>query len=330
MPRGRRYIESGAVYEICFRAKASLPLVAHKFLNFIIKCVLARVQRDEKVILCHDIWNGSHPHIIVVTKDAEQATFFYGEVQKKITDIIKRLLGKNSLNIWDGKPSVIKLGDLEAVIDRIAYLYANPAQDNLETRMENFPGLSSWNEFQASLDKIDAKTSEECPWIRLRSVPELSSSNPSQSEGSKIIEQLCKANKELHLLVREPNRWMRCFGIQQDSDVERINSQIISQLRQREVLAEDRRIKRNKKVLGAKKLQNQPLLKPHTPKKNERKIFIFASVKEIRLEFIERFEKFTADCKDCLRRWRAGELSVTWPLGAFKPPLRPIASLLAT
>jgi len=118
------------VYEICFRARASLPLVAHKFVNFILQCVLARAQRDDKVILCHDIWNGSHPHLIVVSKDAQQLVNFYSEIQKKVTDILKRLLGLSFLHVWEGNVSVIKIGDVEAVKDRISYLYANPAQDN--------------------------------------------------------------------------------------------------------------------------------------------------------------------------------------------------------
>ena len=120
MPKKIRYLESGAVYEICFRAKSSLPFVAYNCLNYAIQCVLARTQRDNKVILCHDIWNGSHPHIIVVSKDTEQLIKFQMEVKKKITDIWKCFLGLEHLEIWEGNTSIIKIGDLEAAKDRIA------------------------------------------------------------------------------------------------------------------------------------------------------------------------------------------------------------------
>ena len=163
MPRTGRYIESGEVYEICFRAQESLPFVAYKCLNYIIQCVLARVQRDDKVILCHDIWNGSHPHLIVVSKDAQQLVNFYSEIQKKITDILKRLLGLEYLEIWEGACSVIKLGELDTVIDRIAYLYANPAQDDLEDSIEKFPGASSWKDFQSCLSKLNDTAEETYP-----------------------------------------------------------------------------------------------------------------------------------------------------------------------
>ena len=100
MSRRRRMIKSKSCYELCFRAREGLPLVAYKVIRLIIGSAIARTQRDEKVILCHDIWNGSHPHIIVVTRDSEQCTKFYGEVQKRITDSLKRLLDLDYLDLW--------------------------------------------------------------------------------------------------------------------------------------------------------------------------------------------------------------------------------------
>lgn len=328
MGKGRRYFESKTVYEICFRAKDSLPLVAYQCINFIIQCVLARVQRDEKVILCHDIWNGSHPHLIVVCKDSEQLKNFYGEVEKKITDILKRLLGLSHLEIWDGNTSVIKIGDLEAAKERIAYLYANPAQDNLEDTIENFPGASSWAEFQRCLNGLEDEISSSYPWIRLPTVPRLSGRRIGEKEDLRVLSELKEKNKKLFILTRSPNTWMKSFGITKDSDVKLINSHIISQLRAKEEVARKRRFDLKKPLLGKSKLKSQPILKPHKPKKNEGKIFIITTLNELRLEFIKRFERFVSECKNCLSRWKKGELSVKWPPEAFKPPLPPLANIL--
>ena len=330
MPRTGRYIESGEVYEICFRAQEGLPFVAYKCLNFIIQCVLARVQRDDKVILCHDIWNGSHPHIIVVSKDAKQLVNFYSEIQKKITDILKRLLGLEYLEIWEGACSVIKLGDLDAVIDRIAYLYANPAQDDLEDSIERFPGASSWSEFQSCFSELNSSAVKTYPWIKLPSVPKLSARIISDREDLEVIEQLNESNQERHSLLRTPNAWMKCLGIKEDSDVAAINSRILSGLRQREELARIQRKREGKSVMGAKSLRNQPILKPHKPKKKTGKIFIITTVNEIRLEFIARMKTFHAICRNCYQRWKIGEFSVKWPPAAFRPPLPPTLNLFRT
>jgi len=329
MPKTRKYIESGAVYELCFRARTGLPLVSYQFLNFIIQCVLARVQRDDKVILCHDIWNGSHPHLIVVSKDAQQLVNFYSEVQKKITDIIKRLLGRDYLEIWDGDPSVIKLGDLDAAKDRIAYLYANPAQDNLEQTIELFPGASSWQEYLACQSSLEDSVSKSYPWIRLPTVPKLSAACMLEKEDLEVVDILLNKNAKLHSLTRHPNAWMKCFGVK-DSDVNRVNSQIITRLRQKENIAREARIRDGKSVLGAKRLKSQPIMKTHTPRKKERKIFIISTIEEIRNEFIDKMRSFQMICWDCYRRWKNGEFSVKWPPAAFKPPLPPTISVFAT
>jgi len=315
------------MYELCFRAKASLPLVAYECLNFIIHCVLARAQRDEKVILCHDLWNGSHPHIIVVTRDAQQLVNFYCEVQKKVTDILKRLLGLDHLQLWDGRPSVIKVGDIDAAIERISYLYANPAQDNLEDCIEAFPGASSWKDFQRCERSLNAKAETKCPWIRLPSVPRLSSDILSPEEDYDVIKQLKASNKKFHTLIRQPNAWMRCFGIRNPGE---INDRIIIRIRSREAYARELRIDEQKNVLGAARLKNQKILQSHTPPKREKRIFIITTVNEIRLEFIDRMKKFQSLCRKCLARWKAGEFSVEWPPEAFKPPLPPRINLLAT
>ncbi|MCB0317325.1 MAG: hypothetical protein KDD56_01110, partial [Bdellovibrionales bacterium] len=85
MPRVRRQVISNCMYEVCFRAKESIPLVATEYMKLLISSILARTQRDHKVVICHDIWNGSHPHIILVTKDSQQLINFVSEVQKKLT-----------------------------------------------------------------------------------------------------------------------------------------------------------------------------------------------------------------------------------------------------
>ncbi|MDC0357859.1 hypothetical protein OAO01_03515, partial [Oligoflexia bacterium] len=113
MGRKRRQILSYGVYEICMRTKRGLPFVCTAYMNLLLKGILARVQRDLKVILCHHLWNGNHPHIIIRARDSAQCTHFYGEVQKQITDSIKRLLGRKHLNLWQKNgTSVVPYGDV--------------------------------------------------------------------------------------------------------------------------------------------------------------------------------------------------------------------------
>jgi len=120
MPRARRQFIANQPYELCFRAKSGLPLPPNDVINLIIESGLARANRDHKVIICSFLWMGNHPHLIVVSRDAEKLKLFYTELQKYLTEAIKRLLGLDLLLLWEGRPMVALVGDIESAVERTA------------------------------------------------------------------------------------------------------------------------------------------------------------------------------------------------------------------
>jgi hypothetical protein len=328
MSRNRRCIISRCCYEFCFRAKASLPLSAHRIIREIIGSSVARAQRDDKIILSHDIWNGSHTHLMGVALDAQQAANFLAEVQKKITDSLKRLMGLSYLNIWEGRPTVARVWSLDAAMKRIAYFYSNPSQDDLEETIDKFPGYSSWNDFLRSRAKLDAKTEEKFSWIRLPSIPVLSSPCLTDKEDARLVRLVRLRNKERYKLTRHPNAWMRCFGVKTDQEVQEVNDSIIEQIRENELLEAQRRKADGKTVLGAARMRAQPLMKAHVPKEKDRKIYFIASDPETRIAAIAEFKEFCEECDECYQAWKRGDFSVEWPPGAFRPPLGPAYNVL--
>ena len=329
MPRQRRRIKSGTVYEICFRAKQGLPLVAYRVIDLIIASSLARAQRDDKVDLCHDLWNGSHAHMFIVAWDSYQCVNFYSEVQKKITEALKRLLGITHIQIWEGRVTVIEIRDLEKAKNRIAYLYANPAQDNLEESIDKFPGYSSWKSFLRCKDSLSAQDKKLIPWLRLPSIPKLSSPTLTTKEDDKLVRLLKARNRKLHELIRKPNAWMKCYGTKTDKETTEINNEIIKKLREVEKEEENKRKEKGWKVMGAAKLRSQPILAYHIPKKRERKIYVMASDNQDRIDAIEEQKDYSDKCDECYECWRRGDFTVVWPEGAFKPPLPPNMNILA-
>ena len=318
------------MYEICFRAKEGIPLVATEYMKLLIGSILARTQRDHKVVICHDIWNGSHPHIILVAKDSQQLINFLSEVQKKLTDAVKRLLGVKRLSIWEGRANIARIYDIEEAISRIGYLYANPAQDNLEDCIEKFPAYSSYRDFLSAGSKISAKVEKKYPWIRLPSIPKLRNLSLTHNQDRKLVRRLKNKNRaQSHTLVREPNAWMKCFGVETEEDVRDINKRVIRNLRVREEEALETRIKEEKTVMGAAALKSQPLMKPHVPKKHSIKVNVFSSCNKIRKEAIKAFAEFCDECRRCYLAWKAGDFSVKWPPGAFKPPIPPQYNAIA-
>ncbi|MCI5064633.1 hypothetical protein MRY87_02785 [bacterium] len=325
MPRRRRCIEKDQTYEICFRAKSTLPFVAYRVIDLIINHALARSQRDEKLYLCHDIWNGSHSHLMVRTKDGYQCVKFCMEVKKKITDCLKQLLGLEELSIWEERPMIALVKDLEKAKERIVYLYANPAQDNLVERIEDFPGLSSYREFQKVLEEesLEATTIQTVPRLRLSKFTRAKSRTLTPEQDSALVDGLWEQNEERQELIRHPNMWMKAYGITDGPRVAEINQEVMEQLRKREAEVAEQRQAQKRQVMGAKKLRKEPILKKHKPKKKERKIFYLGSCNKERMKYLAAYDWFCKRCRECYERWLKGDFTVEWPEGAFRPSLPP-------
>jgi hypothetical protein len=266
--------------------------------------------------------------MIIVAWDSHQCVNFYCEVQKKITEALKRLLGLHHLQIWEGRAAVIEIRDLKKAKERVAYLYANPAQDNLEETIERFPGYSSWKPFLRCKDSLAAQDKKFIPWLRLPSIPKLSSPILTARQDEKLVRLLKARNNKLHELRRKPNAWMKCFGVATDEETAEINNDIIKKLRDIEKEEAEKRAEKGWKVMGAAKLRSQPILAAHTPKKKDIKIFVMASDNQERMDAIEEQKEYCARCDECYECWKRGDFTVVWPEGAFKPPTPPNVNIL--
>ena len=313
---------------ICFRARRGLPLPPTQTMNSIINGVMARTQRNDKVTLCHYTWMSNHPHFIVVSKDAQQLVNFCMELQRKLTEAIKRLLGLDYLNLWEGTPTIAKIPNLSTVKDRIAYCYCNPSEANLVDTIDEYPGVSSWNYFNDSESKVEAKLTSRFTWIRPRAMEKLPSPSLSRHQDKFFAKKFKDKSKRQFDLKVEPNAWMKRFGVKEESDVAAINESIKADIRQRELLSQERRAKTNKRAMGAHRLAAEAIMKLHIPKKKSRKIFVICNDKDLRISIIKEHAHFTQIRKERFEQWKLGDYSSPWPPGAFRPPMPPLANAL--
>jgi len=320
-----RYYPANCVYEVTLRVREGLPFVPKQIIELLLKSAMARTQRDFKVTLCHFVWMGNHAHLLVVGQDAKQLTAYYAEVQKKITDYIKRLLGKSYLSLWETRPSVILVADYEAALNRIAYFYANPAKAHLVDMIEQYPGLVSFHHFQAAPHKIDYSVSEDVPWIRCPSIPEAPSRDLSEKQDYRIYALLKEANKKLEQLTIKPHYWMTCFNIREPEMIRKTSERIMEKLRAHELAAREHRVQKGFSPIGRKRILRMPLLLRHTPKKYSRRIFIITTCNELRISYIKHVDAIWDLCKECYQRWKQGDFNFIWPPGTF-PPCFPMSA----
>jgi len=326
MPRSRRLFISDQVYSLCFRVASGLPFVATNYMKTIIEGCMARVLENKHVQLNQFLWMGNHPHMILVAKDAEELAKFYGELQKKLTESVKALLGLKKLNLWEGRPTVALLGTLQDVKSQIVYLYANPMKANLVNRIEEYPGLSSYNEFKNVSNKIEEEVTMIGSWNPVESIPKLPKRSLNLLEDVKF-NKLLLSNGIEHRYKLHPNSWMKAFGISSEEEVRRINGEILLDLRIREMEHEATRVKEGWKVMGSKGLRLEPIMKEHTPKKGERSIFIICADKDKRIEYIEKFKALSEECRKHYEDLKLG-VRVRWPAGMFRPSIGTQSSAL--
>ena len=318
-----RQFMSGHVYELTFRARKGFPLPPKRVIKSLLRSCLGRTQRDFKVHICHFLWMANHMHMVIIIKDAEAAKLFYAELKKKITDGLKAMTGRSYLLLWERRPNVMRLYDIEDVKLKIAYVYANPARAGLVNSIDEYPGYSSIELYKALKDSpVTAKSSELVPWLRL---PRIERLPPLLSEATDkfMSEKWEKEAKKKHLLVIEPNLWMACFGVTDQEEVTALNKEIVADLYGREMQFKEERTSQGKSVVGVNRLKKMAIMAEYTPKKTkaDRHVFIVCRDKLTRILFIAQFKEFAALCKARYQEWKAGDFSSPWPVGAFRPPM---------
>ena len=326
MPHSRRYFESNRAYSICFRVRKGLPFVATEYMRKLLGGIMARTQRDQKVTLCHDLWMTNHVHLFVVARDPLMLANFYAEIQKKVTDALKGLLGKSSLRLWEGRAVVAAILDPETAINQIAYIYSNPSKANLVESIKHYPGFNSYEDFIHISSNLDSTVEHSECWVTAKHMPRLSMPSMRKQRDLAFTSKLKRLGR-IQKLVREPNAWMKCFGMEDSAQIAETNQRILDRIGMNESEYAVKRQDEGKFVIGERALRTQSILSEHTPPKTERRIFVISSVKKLRNQFIQGFKELCTRCRECYFNALSG-LYREWPPGVFRPSLAHIASAL--
>jgi hypothetical protein len=319
MPRANRAFSENTIYEIIPRTRASLPMPPTKTSHEIKLGILGRTQRDSKLELCHFVDMNNHSHTIAVSNRCETLSKFYMELQKKTTDAVKALLGLSSLSLWEDRPTVAEVATLEDAIKRIVYIYCNPSNASLCDSIEEYPGIHSWTAFLTCEPHVDAEVAIDARWYPVSEIPQLPARSLSRQQDARIHQELTASEKAIsHPIIVKPFKWLEVFEIIEPDKIERIRQKIIAQVRETEQSNAEARLAAGKRCVPRDVLLREPYMKPHTPKKKERKIYLICGDRELRLELLDRFRRTLARCRECYRKAKEG-LRVEWPPGTFTP-----------
>lgn len=324
MGRTIRVVRENTLYEIVPRAREGLPLPPTETTNQLLIGILSRVQRDDKVTLCNFVEMNNHTHQHVIPNDPDKHSKFYMEYQKKVTDTVRKLTRLPRLNLWEDRPSVMRVVQLEDAIKRLIYLFLNPARAGLVTTIDEYPGLTTWEAFKTCEPSVDAKVTLRAYWTPvalLEPLPEGNRLSPANDRAMAKKARETERTQECELVV-QPLAWLRTYGVSDPVQVEAIRQRIIKAVYAEEAAMSKERIEEGRPVLGPERLKQQAYLRPHTPKKKGRRIFLICGDDHVRPQAIASHNEVSRKHRECYQLLKAG-LPHEWPPGTFIPWVPP-------
>ena len=322
MDRKMKYHPHGSVLFCTFSLEEGLLLLANPLCQAIVKSCLAAACSLYPVRICHILVEATHIHLVLVVINPDHVEAFFRHFKTESAHMINGLLGRDKRTLWcEGYDSPIVLTPTRALI-AIAYLYSNPAKDNLETSIDRYPGFSSWGIFQSgSLTRH---------WKRLRRpqfTPITRDANNLRGY-TKFAEAIVAASNEVQTFTLEPNAWMEAFGYHLPEEQQKINDQLIARIRLLEERAEKKRMREKKRVIGRERLIAQVFDTTYRPRRKGRRMWCLSEKRRVRVEFIRFFKALMQKARAVRQRWKIGDVTVPYPPGLYPPSMPKLANAL--
>ena len=153
MPAPRKFFRKDDVLFVTCALEQGLLLLANPLARLILTGCLSRAKAMYPVRVSHFLVNGNHIHMLLVVINPSDTSNFLGYFKAEAAHRFNLLMGWTKRTIWcEGYDSPVVLSPLRALL-ALAYLYANPAKDNLVNSIDEFPGLSSWKMYKKRENK---------------------------------------------------------------------------------------------------------------------------------------------------------------------------------
>src|SRR6185436_3855037 len=113
-------------------------------INRLLEDVLCRAKSMYDVeVVCFKFMS-NHFHLVITVTCPESIDNFIQYIKRESAHIVNRLVGRRKRTVWcAGYDSPIVL-DQQKLLEIIAYIYTNAQESNQVERIEEYPGLSSW------------------------------------------------------------------------------------------------------------------------------------------------------------------------------------------
>lgn len=315
MSRPPRLLFPQTVAMVTSRVQQGLPFVCTPVMEQILWSALAVAQALYNVKIISFVVMGNHVHIILLVEDPSEAESFMERFKCETGHAVNRLLGRRQVSVWCesyDSPVILTLDDL---VEKLAYVFANPVRAHRTDSIANYKGVSSWGMFTSGV------LSKEVPRIRRNFIKPLPKGVLSPAEQEREAARLRNLANETLTFNLSPDAWSVAFPNQ--ATPEELNKRVLRRVRE---IEQEMAVVREKERIGlptAYQVVTQPIDMPYSPQTFGRRMWCICANIAIRVAFIHFIKQLRAHARDVRLAWARGDLSAPFPVGLF-PPCQPI------
>jgi REP element-mobilizing transposase RayT len=284
-------------------------------MEMILWSALAVAQTLYKVKVISFVVMGNHVHIIALVEDPTQVESFMERFKCETAHSVNRLMGRRQVTVWTegyDSPVILTLDDL---IEKIAYVYANPVRAHRTDSIDNYLGVSSWQMFTSGC------LSKEVLRIRRPMVEPLPKGILSPAEQKREAARVLALAKETLTFTLSPDAWTVAFPNQLTT--EQFNQKLLKRIR--EIEQEMAAVRESARIILPTEYQliTQPIDIPYSPTTFGRRMWCICRNIPVRVAFITFIKELRAQARNIRLAWTRGDFSLPFPVGLF-PPCPPI------
>ena len=320
MSRPPRLLLPHTVVLLTSRVQQGLPFTCTPLMEKILWSALAVACNLYPVKIISFVVMGNHIHIIALVEDPANTEGFMERFKCETAHAVNRLLGRRQVSVWcEGydSPAILTIEDL---IEKMAYVYANPVRAHRTDSIDNYQGLSSWEMFTSGNLTKDVKR------VRRPSLERLPKGRLTQGQQQYIAHLVQQKCAETLSFTLYPDAWMKAFRNQKSS--RDFHQKVVNRIREIENEFAALRKQQKLRLPTAQEVVSQPMDIPYSPNSFGRRMWCICHDISVRASFISFIKTLRSKAKDIRNRWRQGDWSETFPPGLFPPCPPPIANLL--
>jgi len=301
------------------RVQQGLPFVCSPLMELILWSALAVAQSLYPVKILSFVVMGNHIHIIALVEDPATVESFMERFKCETAHAVNRLLGRRQVTVWcEGydSPVILTLDDL---VEKLAYVYANPVRAHRAASISAYQGVSSWAMFTSG------NLTREVKRIRRTFLGPIAigvvSAAVRKNEAAVVENQAT----EILSFTLSPDAWTIAFPNHgSPHNVRERLFQRVEEIEREIAVARDRE---SISLPSDSQITSQPIDMPYVPKSFGRRMWCICRDIPLRIAFISFIKSLRTKARKVRLQWLQGDWREPFPTGLF-PPSQPILSSL--